>query len=90
MVLFIGLAVLLSDWGAKATRHPSLPFYIFAVVYNQSLQQNLTPNYGGPTDTEITHLTSMFPSMEREVVVGALQSTRKKNTLTRTDLSAKS
>jgi hypothetical protein len=26
-----------------------------------------------PTDTEITHLTSMFPSMEREVVVGALQ-----------------
>lgn len=26
-----------------------------------------------PTDTEITHITSMFPSMEREVVVGALQ-----------------
>ena len=26
-----------------------------------------------PTDTEITHITSMFPSMEREVVVGTLQ-----------------
>jgi membrane associated rhomboid family serine protease len=26
-----------------------------------------------PADTEITHITSMFPSMEREVVVGALQ-----------------
>ncbi|KAF8806245.1 hypothetical protein BYT27DRAFT_7295085 [Phlegmacium glaucopus] len=26
-----------------------------------------------PTDTEITHLTSMFPSLDREVVVGALQ-----------------
>ncbi len=26
-----------------------------------------------PTETEISHLTSMFPSMEREVVVGALQ-----------------
>jgi len=26
-----------------------------------------------PTDTEITHITSMFPSLEREVVVGALQ-----------------
>jgi len=25
------------------------------------------------TDTEITHLTSMFPSLEREVLVGALQ-----------------
>lgn len=40
-----------------------------------------------PTDTEITHLTSMFPSMEREVVVGALQRRsvypqKKKNTNT--------
>jgi hypothetical protein len=26
-----------------------------------------------PTDTEITQLTSMFPTLEREVVVGALQ-----------------
>ncbi|KJA29654.1 hypothetical protein HYPSUDRAFT_31612 [Hypholoma sublateritium FD-334 SS-4] len=26
-----------------------------------------------PTETEISHLTSMFPSMDREVVVGALQ-----------------
>jgi len=26
-----------------------------------------------PNDTEITHITSMFPSLEREVVVGALQ-----------------
>lgn len=26
-----------------------------------------------PTDTEITHLTNMFPSLEREVVVAALQ-----------------
>ena len=26
-----------------------------------------------PTDTEIIHLTSMFPSLEREVVVAALQ-----------------
>lgn len=26
-----------------------------------------------PTDTEVAHITSMFPSIEREVVVGALQ-----------------
>jgi hypothetical protein len=26
-----------------------------------------------PSETEITHLTSMFPSLDREVVVGALQ-----------------
>ena len=42
-----------------------------------------------PTDTEITHITSMFPSMEREVVVGALQRRSvpaRKTSNTRTDL----